>query len=44
MRDEWSHSPPFEGRIDNLYGEGTFYRSFVAEGLSECERIPENER
>jgi hypothetical protein len=33
----------FEGRIDNLYGEGTFYRSFVAEGLSECERIPENE-
>jgi hypothetical protein len=34
----------FEGRIDNFYGEGTFYRSFVAEGLTECERIPENER
>jgi hypothetical protein len=34
----------FEGRIDNFYGEGTLYRSFVAEGLSECERIPYNER
>ena len=34
----------FEGRIDNFYGEGTFYRSFVSEGLSACERIPENDR
>jgi hypothetical protein len=28
----------FEGRIDNFDGEGAFYRSFVAEGLGECER------
>lgn len=34
----------FEGRIENFYGEGTFYRSFGAEGLSECERVPENQR
>jgi hypothetical protein len=31
----------FQGRIDNFIGEGTFHAGFVAEGLSECERIPE---
>ena len=34
----------FAGRIDGFYGEGTFYHSLVADGLAECERIPENER
>lgn len=26
----------FEGRIENFYGEGTFYRNFVAEGVQDC--------
>jgi hypothetical protein len=26
----------FEGRIENLPGEGTLYRSFVAEGAQDC--------
>jgi hypothetical protein len=34
----------FAGRIDDFYGEGTFYRSLVAGGFTECERIVENER
>jgi hypothetical protein len=30
----------FEGRIENVAGEGTLYRSFVAEGAQECARSP----
>lgn len=26
----------FEGRIENFYGEGTFYRGFVKEAVQEC--------
>jgi hypothetical protein len=26
----------FEGRIENLPGEGTLYRSFMAEGTRDC--------
>ena len=30
-------SETFEGRIDGFYGEGTLFRSFVGQGLAECE-------
>jgi hypothetical protein len=30
----------FEGGIENFYGEGTFYRSFVAEGTEDCPPNP----
>jgi hypothetical protein len=34
----------FQGRIDGFPGEGTFYRSFMAEGVTECERFSEDGR
>jgi hypothetical protein len=33
----------FEGRIDGFSGEGTWYQSFIAEGLAECEYPPPSE-
>ena len=33
----WIGGRAFEGRIDGFYGEGTLFRSFVADGLAECE-------
>jgi hypothetical protein len=33
----WIGGRAFEGRIDGFYGEGTLFRSFVAEGFAECE-------
>jgi hypothetical protein len=33
----WIGGRAFEGRIHGFYCEGTLFRSFVAEGLAECE-------
>ena len=30
----------FKGRIQNFYGEGTFFKSFVAEGAKDCGPTP----
>lgn len=30
----------FEARIENFYGEGVFYRTFLTEGTSECDERP----
>jgi hypothetical protein len=34
----------FEGRIENFYGEGTFYRNLVEDGVPECSERPTSER
>lgn len=33
----WIGGRGFQGRIDEFHGEGTFFQSFLAEGLAECE-------
>jgi hypothetical protein len=30
----------FEGRVEKFYGEGTFYRNLVADGLPDCDEKP----